>query len=189
MRIKETELYKFDELDTDIQAKVLDSMRDWNVQDSYWHESVIDDAKACGAILGIEAREIYFSGFSSQGDGASFVGSYSYAKGSVMAITEHAPQDAELLRIARELVRMQAPTFFTTSATVTHRGHYYCMDIEPHSEAGTLDYDALTEALRDFARWVYANLEREYTYQTSDEVVRESIIANELEFTKDGERA
>ena len=46
----------------------------------------------------------------------------------------------------------------------------------------------VTEALRDLARWLYRQLEREYTYLTSDEVVDETIIANEYTFTDDGRR-
>jgi len=48
--------------------------------------------------------------------------------------------------------------------------------------------DAVTEALRDLARWLYRQLEGEYDFLTSDAVVDESIIANEYTFTNDGRR-
>lgn len=44
------------------------------------------------------------------------------------------------------------------------------------------------EALRDLARWLYRQLEREYDYLTSDEAVDEAIVANEYSFTVDGKR-
>lgn len=44
------------------------------------------------------------------------------------------------------------------------------------------------EALRDLARWLYRQLEREYDYLTSDEAVDEAILANEYSFTVDGTR-
>jgi len=46
----------------------------------------------------------------------------------------------------------------------------------------------LTEQLRDLARWLYRQLEREYDYQTSDDEVDEAIRANDYTFTEDGRR-
>lgn len=37
--------------------------------------------------------------------------------------------------------------------------------------------DIVTEALRDLARWLYRQLEREYAFQTSDEAVDEAMTA------------
>jgi len=42
--------------------------------------------------------------------------------------------------------------------------------------------------LRDLARWLYRRLEQEYEYRTSDEVVDETIIANDYTFTESGRR-
>jgi hypothetical protein len=75
---------------------------------------------------------IYFSGFSSQGDGACFEGTYRYKKGSVKAIKAHAPQDKELHRIAKGLQEAQRPTRYSITANIKHRGRYYhpgCMEI------------------------------------------------------------
>lgn len=48
--------------------------------------------------------------------------------------------------------------------------------------------EIVIEALRDLARWLYRQLEREYDYQTSDEVADESIEANGYTFTDEGRR-
>ena len=48
--------------------------------------------------------------------------------------------------------------------------------------------DTVAELLRDLARWLYRQLEREYEYQTSDAVTDEAILANEYTFTGDGRR-
>ncbi|WFE73973.1 hypothetical protein P8S53_12375 [Roseinatronobacter sp. S2] len=48
--------------------------------------------------------------------------------------------------------------------------------------------EAVTELLRDLARWLYRKLERECDYLTSDEVVDEAIIANKYAFTESGRR-
>ena len=48
--------------------------------------------------------------------------------------------------------------------------------------------EIVTEALRDLARWLYRQLEREYEYQTSDDSVDEAIAANAYTFTDAGRR-
>lgn len=48
--------------------------------------------------------------------------------------------------------------------------------------------ETIIEALRDLARWLYRQLEREYDYLSSDEVVDETISANEYTFTEAGRR-
>ena len=48
--------------------------------------------------------------------------------------------------------------------------------------------DTVIEALRDLARWLYRQLEREYDHQTSDETVDEALAANAFSFTAEGKR-
>jgi hypothetical protein len=48
--------------------------------------------------------------------------------------------------------------------------------------------DLVAEALRDLARWLYRQLEREYAYQTSDAVIDEAIVANDYTFAESGRR-
>ena len=48
--------------------------------------------------------------------------------------------------------------------------------------------DTVIEALRDLARWLYRQLQREYEYLTTDAVVDETIGINEWTFTAQGRR-
>ena len=48
--------------------------------------------------------------------------------------------------------------------------------------------EVVIEALRDLACRLYRQLEREYDYLSSDEVVDEAIIANGYTFTEAGRR-
>ena len=48
--------------------------------------------------------------------------------------------------------------------------------------------EAVIEAMRDLARWLYRQLEAEYAYQASNEVVDEVIAANAYTFTEAGRR-
>ena len=82
-------------------------------------------------------------------------------------------------------------------ATVRQQGRYcheYCMVIEVERDSPTWQPptsdadDALIEALRDLARWLYRQLRCEYEHQTSDAVIDEAIAVNGLSFTAEGER-
>ncbi|MCK5610705.1 antitoxin of toxin-antitoxin stability system [Candidatus Pacearchaeota archaeon] len=195
-----TEVFKFDELSEEAQQTAIEKLYDLNVDHDWWD---FEDAKQAAARMGIEIDDIYFSGFSSQGDGACFEGSYSYQNGGIKAIKDYAPQDERLHQIAQGLQDIQRKSFYGLSATVKHSGHYYheyCTNISV-SECRTLrdgcgsedyasvaDNEAITEALRDFMRWIYKQLEKEYDYLTSEEAIKESIKANGYEFTGDGER-
>jgi hypothetical protein len=210
-RTVETTVYRLDELSDDAK----DRARLWYREialDHDWHEFVYDDFERICAILGVGLKtttvrlfgggtrqkpRIYFRGFSSQGDGACFEALYSYERDAPNRIRRHAPQDAELHRIADALQRVQRRNFYQLHADAVHRGHYYhelsmAISVERDSPTGqdmTSDAeDAVTEALRDLARWLYRQLEREYQYQTSDEVIDEAIGANDYSFTDSGRR-
>ncbi|MBA5775635.1 antitoxin of toxin-antitoxin stability system [Stappia sp. F7233] len=209
--IIETTVYRLDEL----SGAAKERARAWYREGGFeyeWFESVYDDFERICAIIGVhlDTRDvrlygggtrqkpaIWFSGFWSQGDGACFEGHYSHAKCAPHRIRDYAPQDAELHRIADALQAVQRRNFYQLHAAVTHRGRYcheYSMSISverdsPNRQDMTADAeDAVTEALRGLARWLYRQLEREYEYLASDEAVDEAIIANDYTFTETGHR-
>jgi hypothetical protein len=210
-RIVETKVFRLDELSD--AAK--DAARAWyreTAPGDDWYECVFEDFEAVCAILGVRLKTrsvrlfgggtrpkpcIWFSGFASQGDGACFEGAYGYAPGAPKAIRVHAPRNSELHRIADGLQAIQRRNFYQLRAEVSQRGrgcHEYSMAIaverdSPTDQAMTVDAeDAVAEGLRDLARWLYRPLEREYEYQTSDEVTDEAILANDYTFTEGGRR-
>ncbi len=210
-RIVETAVYQLDELSD--EAK--DTARAWYRETAFnsdWHEFTYEDFERICAILGVRLKtrsvtlmgggtwqkpRIYFSGFWSQGDGACFEADYSYEKAAQKEIRKHAPRDAELHQIADALQRVQRRNFYQLRAEAVHRDRYYheyCMAISverdsPSYQDMTADAeDAVAEALRDLARWLYRQLEQEYEYQASDTVIDEAIGANEYTFTESGRR-
>lgn len=192
MQTHEIVTYSFGELSEEAQQTALEKFYDINVDFEDWSECIIEDATVIGALIGIDIRNIYYSGFYSQGDGACFEGSYHYQKGGLKAIKEYAPQDTEVHRIARDLQGIQRRNFYQLVATVKQSGHYYhefCTDIQVEKEyeaANDEAIDEITELLRDFMRWIYRSLDREYEFQTEKEQVKDTILANDYQFNKDG---
>lgn len=188
----QTTVYEFDELSEAAKEKAREWFRSGYEFDS---EYCIDDAMRIGKLLGLEIENVYWSGFSSQGDGASYTGSYSYAKGALAAVMEECPTDKVLHNIAIALQDMQRRAFYSLSAEISQRGHYsHEMTMQFNiSDSRGIDVSEDTEeslkyTLRDFARWIYRNLESEYEYVMSDEQTDENIRANEYTFDENGKR-
>ena len=116
-------VYTYDELSDKAKARARQDYVERGGHIPYeWWDASYDEFVTIGAMLGItidtesvktcgggkkDVPNISFSGFSSQGDGASFVGSYRLEPNAISMITEHAPKDEELLRIATELTALQ----------------------------------------------------------------------------------
>ena len=209
-RIVKTTVYELKELSESARERARAWFRD-TCFDHAWYEFVYEDFETVCGLLGVTLRtspvplvgggtrqvpDLFFRGFWSQGDGASFQGAYAYAAGAGRAIRAYAPRDTELHAIADALTDIQRRNFYQLAADIRQRGPYYheytmTIDLERDSPTGqdpTGDArDAVAEALRDLARWLYRRLEREYGYQTSDEVVDQTITANEWAFTAQGQ--
>jgi hypothetical protein len=206
-----TTVYQFPELTDAAKEKARSWYREAAVTDDWW-DAVYDDFERICAILGVSLKTrpvqlmgggtrarpcLWFSGFSSQGDGACYEATVRHAKGSAREIRTYAPQDQALHSITDRLQEAQRRNFYQLSANVTHRGRYYheyCMTIDVTRDSPTGQAPAegseeiVVEALRDLARWLYRQLEAEYDHLTSDEAVDEGIIINEYTFTDGGRR-
>jgi len=208
MRTIATTIHTFDELSDGAKEKA----REWwrACENAHGLDVDFEDFEECANRLGIELKQrhiplmngstrneptIYYSGFSSQGDGASFEGHWEYKGNAVERITEHAPNDEKLLEIATVLDSTSQYGDPGLSASI-ERGssryyHEYTMSIDVCDWDGSLESDhpgndEVIIAMQDFARWIYRRLESEYNYRMSDENVDESIQMNEYEFTEDG---
>jgi len=198
MRTIETTVYKYDELPTDAAKE---RAREWWLRDGLnydWYDSVYEDAKAIGAILGFTIDQISFSGFYSQGDGASFVGSYYYAPGWRKRLKAYAPLDEDIRAIGETLQAIQKRNRYGLQASIGRNERYLnshegtmraTVETSDGRPAHPAEDAAILECARDFARWIYKQLEAEHEYLTGEESVSENLRRNEYEFTADGRPA
>ena len=186
--------YTFSELSEKAKDKARECHHDAYMSDGFWHECPIEDAKEVGKILGFDIENISFSGFWSQGDGASWTGGYEYAKGAPAEVASYTGNDAELIRIANGLQDIQRRHFYKLRASVSRSGRYYHshtmrVDVEdcpdPYRDVSDTEQDLL-KLFRDFADWIYNNLRKEYDYQTSDPAIEETFDANDVTFDANG---
>lgn len=192
---------RFDALDERDKAKILDKHRHWNTEVDWW-DSAYDRFKEDMDAKGIHVTNIYFSGFSSQGDGACFEGAvYDWP----VFLKALGYDNHVLIDFAKD----------TWSFNVKHRGHYYhenCTSFhmefplpEDYEEwdflqvygcgeelrdaalitalsvhSGNALEAQFTDAFKDHMRDLYRRLEEEHEYLTSDEVVLETLDANDM---------
>lgn len=205
MTTKTVNLYTFNELSDSAKEKARDWWRSASCDDSFWSECTIDETKEQGRNMGLDIDEVYFRGFWSQGDGACFVGSWNACDvkaGETAKDWGDSPATKEIRRIAAEFEEF-AKTWPESSFKVEHRGHYsheFCTsfdvslgeDADNNEEVSPEQWreacDFIIETARDYMRWIYRQLEKEYEYQNSNEVIDEALENNEYTFTEEGER-
>jgi hypothetical protein len=181
-----------------------------------WWDCIYEDAVRMGTLIGINISmttrlgrdrktavhdiDIFFSGFYSQADGASFEGHYRYAPEAVANVVSETT-DEELLRIAQELTLLQLTrrlqgleSFSATIRTSGNYSHSGTMNVKVNSEDEDDEYinmsedleDDVTRLMRNFADWIYKQLEAEHDFLTSDEYIDERLNEGDDMFDEDG---
>jgi len=179
----------FNELSKERQEKEIQKCRE---NDSYldyeWWEFVDEDFKTTLELIGFYRINTQFTGFWSQGDGASFTAKYSNEKRIAPKIKAYAPKDDELYRIAKGIQDIQQKCKYVFECNIYSAGHY------SHSHTMQLDFDSYEDEkilkfedkflayARDLANWYYARLEEEYNFLNSHEAIAEHLISNEIDF-------
>jgi len=170
------ELFTFEELEPQAQQKALESCWDWNVSEEWW-ESTYEDAANVGLKIthfdadrqdiGIKLKE------------------WADVFDVVRLIAENHGEDCGTFKAATEFNKDYATLVAKHSDGVT---------LEKVAEDNEHDFDNdLEELEKDFLKTMgeeyLSILRKEYDYQTSEEAIKESIEANEVEFLEDGTKA
>jgi hypothetical protein len=183
--------YTIDNCSEELRQLILENYHDINTNHD-WFDFIYEDFKNICDIIGIKVKNIYFSGFSSQGDGACFTGYYDYKQGSYKNIKEFAPHDEELHEIVLNLSKIQKLNFYKLESEITHNDHYYhynSIGIEIYNNHSS-QYEGIQELeieIRNLCKWLYKQLEENYDCLVSTEAIIETLQANEYKFNGRGE--
>lgn len=162
-------LYTFDELDDDAQAVALAEHRNWNVEYADWSTEIISAFSKRLEVLGFMDIDTSFSGFGSQGDGASFtfrarfsdlldayrtMQTQNFAVGHTWDAVEPLPFDLE-----RYAVLAHADPDFTIQCVRNNSRymHEQSVDVVPFHDFDTDAADAFTGD----TWWTHSRLEQE----------------------------
>jgi len=207
--VKVTKVYSFDELSDAAKEKARDWWRECESSEFGSFGDELEFAETAAQLLGIEldtrpvklmgggTRQesiIYWSGFSSQGDGASFKARYGFAVDSPAKVRAEFGRDEALWKIADDLADLQAKNGNSLTGEIDQRGNYVhahtmYVDWTEREDGEDVSENAeedLQELMREFANWIYKGLRDDYEYRMSEENVDDAIRANEYEFTESG---
>jgi len=161
MRTIRIKAYKFEELSEEVQTKVIDKNYDINVHDEWW-DGVYEDARNIGLkITGFDTdRNRHATG--------EFLLSANEVAQNIL--NEHGDM-CETYKTAENFMSVWQPVF--NDYMETEEGEDKLIDLET---------EFLNSLLEDYAM----TLEKESEYLMSEEAIKETLIANEYEYTKDG---
>lgn len=196
-RLIQFEVFKYEEL----SEKAKDVARSWYREDGFgyeWWKYLYEEFKALAEDLGIEIKDIFFRLAYTQGDGASFTGSFDLAKVDMNEAMKHQFCDETLERLIIDFDHLSRISGQSCSGNI----HSYGRDSHEYSNIinveFSLDLDEgqvfiitrdVTKTLRSLMKWMYSKLQAEYEYITSDKAVAELLNDNGYEFTVEGKRA
>lgn len=194
---------EFQALPQAVQDRVLEKNRDWNVEHDAWWDGVYEQFKEEMQAKGMCVDRMQFSGFWSQGDGASFDGNIE----NITLFVNSQGHLAEFKELAEHDVKDTMGLY--VRASWSSRGHYSHSNSLRYSfedgmgEPDERDYSsallyqvdrclykdlmekitafesAVETTVRDHCDDLYKRLEEEYDYLTSDEPIIESMLAND----------
>jgi len=178
----------FAELSTEQQATAIEKFRDINVDDDNWYTVVYEQWQETLSELGFNDIVINFTGFWSQGDGASFttdtIDLEKYLT-KTKQLTKYKSirkyiKDKELeVKLTRYPTRYYHENTITINVLVSTE--YINGTRKQNLAMEELETD-MTEFCRDKSKEIYQDLEEDYNLLTSDEQVKETIINCEFQF-------
>lgn len=184
------------DVDDQQRSELIEKYRDINVDHDWW-DCLYEDFKLDMQTKGITVDEMNFTGFYSQGDGASFTGRIDMIQFMKVHELEQRYMGAVFFAGQGELwgnilrgssryshentvsVNLEADTYNNFEEDSTRHEVYEAMEEVLDSEWKDLEED-VSEICKGYMRDLYYKLREEYEYLTSDEVVWETIVANDL---------
>lgn len=180
--IKTLTFCKFEELTATQQSSVIAKNYYINVSHDWW-DSDEEDFINILTYLGYYNIETRFSGFSSQGDGASFKAKFRIPTKEdsmnerIKKLQTYAPKLLKRIDIITELSDLQyLLSGYHDDLEITYNNSRYC-----HSYTMDCDNSHLGKVSQLLARYYYISLNEYYDYLTSDDAIKEALIANDYE--------
>lgn len=185
-----------EELDDQLRSELIEKYSDINVDHDWW-DCTYEDFKIEMQTKGITVEDMNFSGFYSQGDGASFTGRVDMIQflkvheleQKYMGATFFAGQGELWAELTRGSSRYSHENTVSINMIVDSYNNYEedsprYQVYETMQEVLDLEMKNLEEDVSDLCRGymqdLYSKLRDGYEYLTSEEAVWETIVANDL---------
>lgn len=207
MKTIQLDLFTFNELSDEAKTKAINSERNSDNLE-YYYSGEVEYYQDVLKHIGFTNVEISFSGFYSQGDGASFTADYD---SSLINLDELKNHNTEIYSLMARIDSVFGASGLTSDNRITanvkrishHYSHHntvaiddiaindiewgdYDSEDDKHNKAFEAIENYLDSLKDDLCHIIYNSLEREYEYQTSDEYIAELLTINDYSFLIDG---
>lgn len=187
-----------------MNRELIERYRDINVDDNWWQDEIYAFTEELFRRTGVtvSTKDVYFSGFWSQGDGACFMlgaellADFLLRMGWQDTYPALFADENATFSVSRPYGRGYSHSG-TMYADIEHRPDDWIADAfmkaveQARYTAACAEQEACTKDIQDFFRAeadrLYASLEKAYEYLTSDEAVWEAILANDLHIQEEEE--
>ncbi len=172
--------FRLEELSSEAQERAHERYVQHSTEDSHWYEYVIENAKE-DAPAYFTVEDVEFTGFWSQGDGASWTGSIDTLAWSLAHGIEEGARLVEEGELG-EYVEVKR-----RGGSYVHSGSMYLDNASSGygDRADEIEQEML-DAAREYANQIYTYLEESYDAETSLDNFREMADANGWSFDGDG---
>lgn len=185
-------VYDFTELSKEAQARVIEDNRDIHVNSwGYWYSEIIREWEEKLGALGYENVDIQFSGFYSQGDGASFTADSldmrKFLTGKYAPLVKYLDEREDA--IIGSVNRFSSHYVHCNTVKANLSEWWTKTDMTPeHVKLLAELEESITEDVRDMSKQIYKELETEYGMLTSDGAIIEYFTENydAYQFLADG---
>jgi hypothetical protein len=182
-------VFTYENLPPLLKEKVLVCYENINTEDTEWHESIYECWKNILIEHGFENAQLNFSGFCSQGDGASFTANVNlevflkkYRLGNIFRLALNATKIG-LVKI--EIYRNDDRYYHESTMSARSENH------DNNNEKLNIQLDDLNDLILAramlLAKELYSDLRTEYDYLTSPIGIEGTLIMNDYRFTSEGE--
>ncbi len=169
MKTIEITLYKFAELSEDAQQTAIFNQSDINVDYDWW-DSVYEDAKEIGLI--IDGFVLDYGKITAQFDNGG--------ENTARAIITNHGSECDTYKLAEQYLSARAE-ILTNMEDIEDDENSYAYELDGDMEQLSDDF------LVDLKNEYLSILQKEFEYLTSKEQIIETIIANDYDFTVDGD--
>jgi len=208
---EEEKSYTFDELSPEAKQNAIDSNRDLNTEYDDWWEPIIEGFVEEMEEIGMADVECEFSGFYSQGDGASFTGRVSDNNEFFKAVGIDLPSvgiDDKVSKKLGTILNSIAENIYVTIRRNDSRHYHYntiSADVEIDGEdeievdlglGMVIEIDIseicekiepiITDWAREKSKELYRNLENSYEELRSDETISSDLESGGYTFDENG---
>ena len=188
-KIIEKLAYEYNELSDKVKQKLKDRYCEGCTDMLYFEveslETILEE-------MGFSNPKIAYSGFWSQGDGASFTcDNWQYKKGMLANIKQNYPTWTSLHLIAKELQSLSKKTGYTLEFSVYRTNHRYCHENTVECGFGYNEYDEkiqdyVGDVVKKLCKTLYDSIKKSYYDATSDEAIEDFYTSNEYLFDEKG---